>query len=398
MNLIITFTINLSIKNSNLKEIIKAFRQSILTCFQEIVIKVIQHFANEYMRDGTLAKLLKCSKVTWKTCKGAAFTSILTIFGKIKLPQLQVKNHDTGSRQYITRLLLGIKPMIRIPEITIKMIGLMGALAPYRVVKKIASMFTAVRFSLMTILRCIRKTGKSIVFDVDEEETNVFEADGTGIPIIKAGKRGKELKILAQRKRNSGIRIAGMNIDKYKSGWDELFSPLKEALKRFVNIFLITDGDTSPLDVLEGIKVILQRCLFHIPHETKYTLWQDKVKRKSEDWRYILGKIFEITNVKRIREDEGVAKNIIKWKRNLFTRLINFCSNKQYKNTTTYFRNAKKDLFSGIERRVLGGTISLIERVMRTVNMRINVGKWSPASALAVCKIRGAYYYNGFDI
>ena len=398
MEITIPLNIHLSIENSNLKEIIKAFRQSILTCFQATVIRVIQHFANQYMKDGTIAKLLNCSKVTWKTSKGAALTSILTIFGRIRLPQLQVENHDTGSRIYITRLLLGIKPMIRIPEITIKMIGLMGALSPYRVVKKIASMFTAVRFSLMTILRCVRKTGKGIVFDVDEKETNIFEADGTGIPIIRAGKRGRELKVLAQRRNKGSIRIAGMNIDRYKAGWEELFNPLKEALKKFVNIFLITDGDTTPLKALEGITVILQRCLFHIPYETKYTLWQDKVKRKSENWRYILGKIFEITNVKRIREDEGVGKNIIKWKRNLFTRLINYCAEKQYKNTTRYFRNARKDLFSGIERRVLGGTTSLIERVMRTVNMRINIAKWSPTSALAICKIRGAYYYNGFDV
>jgi len=67
------------------------------------------------MKDGTLAKLLNCSKVTWKTSKGAALTNLLTIFGRIRVPQLQVKNHDTGSRIYITRMLLGIEPRLRIP-------------------------------------------------------------------------------------------------------------------------------------------------------------------------------------------------------------------------------------------------------------------------------------------
>jgi len=69
-----------------------------------------------------------------------------------------------------------------------------------------------------------------------------------------------------------------------------------------------------------------------------------------------------------------------------------------YEHTAQYFSDAKEDLFSGIEKRVMGATLSYIERVMRTINMRINVAKWSSESALAVAKIRGAYYYNGFDV
>jgi hypothetical protein len=388
----------INIYSTNIKDIIQVFRESLRDCFQQIVHQVLVYFAHKYVNDGTISRLLKCSSVTWKTSKGASITSILTIFGKVQLPQLQVKNGDTGKRIYITRLLLGIKPYIRIPLITIKVLGLIGSLASYRVVRKIADIFTSAKISLMTIMRSIRKTGKMIDFKIDRRSTNIFEGDGTGIPILNIKKRGKELCVLAQRKRKGGIRIAGMNIASYKKGWKKLFEPLKESLKKFKEIFLITDGDTSPLEGLSGIKVILQRCLFHIAHETKYTLWKDKVKRKSKEWCYILSKILDITNVKRIREEEGVAKNIIKGKRNQFTRLINYCRKNGYCNTKAHLQNAKGDLFSGIERKVLGGTTSLIERVMRTINMRINIAKWTTESALAVCKIRGAYYYNGFDV
>ena len=34
---------------------------------------------------------------------------------------------------------------------------------------------------------------------------------------------------------------------------------------------------------------------------------------------------------------------------------------------------------------------------MRTVNLRVNVGKWSTKGALNDIKIRLAYYYNGFN-
>ncbi len=396
MKINFTLNINFELNEPNLKALIEAFKKSIFDCFQKAVIMALTNFAKEYMKDGTLAKMLGYSKVTWKTSKGSKTTSILTIFGRIKLPQLQVKT-ESGKRRYITRMLLGIEPRVRIPEITARMIGLMGSLASYRVVKKVASMFTYVKFSLMSILRCIRKTGKGIKFQIDEKQTNEFEADGTGVPIKKSGKRGKELKILAQRTKDRRIRIAGMEIDQYKKGWDRLFEPLKESLKRFAFIFLVTDGDTSPLDGLAGITVIIQRCLFHIGHEIKYTLWQDKVKRKGKIWRYVLARTLEITNVKRIYEEPGVLKNIIKWKRNLLTRLINYCKKRRIKNTFTFLENAYEDIFRGIERRISGGTTSLIERVMRTVNMRINIAQWSSESALAVAKIRGAYYYNGFD-
>jgi hypothetical protein len=189
-----------------------------------------------------------------------------------------------------------------------------------------------------------------------------------------------------------------MTIGQYKKGWKKLFEPLKAALKKFDMIFLVTDGDTSALACLAGITVIIQRCLFHIAHELKYTLWQDKVKLKSKIWRYILAKTLEITNIKRVYEEPGVLKNVVKWKRNQLTRLIKYCRKKKLKYTTPYLDNAKQDIFSGIERRITGGTTSLLERVMRTVNQRINIAQWTDESALAVAKIRGAYYYNGFDV
>ena len=54
-------------------------------------------------------------------------------------------------------------------------------------------------------------------------------------------------------------------------------------------------------------------------------------------------------------------------------------------------------MFTAVLNRLQGRTNSLVERVMRTVNFRINVGKWSEAGALNVTKLRLAYYYNGFD-
>jgi hypothetical protein len=394
----ISLNLNIEINSCKLKDIIEAFRKGMLNYFQDFVVQVLLHYAHYYIENGVLAKMINCKQVTWKTSKGNKKTKIMTIFGIIKIPQLQVKIKDTGSRKVITRILLGIEPRKIIPEITNKALGLMGSLATYRVVKKIAGIFTNVNFSLMTILRCVRKTGEMIKFDIDKKEKNEFDADGTGLPILNSGKRGKELKILAQRKKNGKIQVAGMAIGAYNSGWEKLFNPLIESLKTFKKIFLITDGDDCILKGIKGIKVILQRCLFHIPYEAKYTLWQDKIKRKTEHWIYILTKLIDICNVRKIKEDGSIAVKTIKNKKDELEKLIQYCKKHKAEKTSVYLENASKDIFSGIEKKVMGGATSLLERMMRTINMRINLGQWSTQSALAISKIRGAYYYNGFDL
>lgn len=396
MKIEFTIDINIDIDKPTLESIIKAFVKTIYPTFKKILEMVLRHFAEEYMNDGTLAKMLECKQLTRKTFTGKLTTMVITPFGKVILPQFQVK--ADGKKVNITRLLLGIEKWKRIPSITAKYIGLMGALAPLRVVNKFLELYTGTRLTLMSIVRSIRISAKEIKLEVKENASNVFEADGTGIPVIGTGKRGRELKVLAQRKKGEGIFISGMVIGSYKQGWDKLFKPLKPALKKFKEIFLLTDGDTSPLKSLKGIRVIIQRCLFHIGHEMKYTLWKDKVKRKSELWNEVMAKTLDVTSLRRIRENPEVCNKVIKEKKSQFEVLIKICKEHKLKNSATFLEKAKEDVFSGIEKRIGGGTTSLIERVMRTVNQRINVGKWSTASALSVAIIRGAYYYNGYDI
>jgi len=398
MEIKVNVNISIDIAEPSLKCILKAFVKTITPYFQKVVIQVIEYFATAYLGNGILRKMLKARTIHKKSFTGRNTTKITTPFGLIKLPQYQV-TIDGKKRRNITRLLLGIEKWKRIPLITEKYLGLLGALAPLRVVNKFASLFCGRKFSLMAIVRAMRNSAKKVKLGIDEKEQHVFEADGTGIPILRSGKRGRELKVLAQRKQNGGIRIAGMDIGTYeKGGWERLFEPLKKIMRKFKEIFLVTDGDTSLLDGLKGITVILQRCLFHIAHELKYTLWEDGVKRKSEAWQTALARTLEITMVKRIREEAAVCDKVIAAKKQKLKDLIIWCEAQGFEKTTTFLKNASGDIFSGIERRIGGGTTSLIERVMRTVNQRINVAKWSEESALAVAVLRGAYYYNGYDV
>jgi len=401
LNLQFCVTINLAVTGCTLKELVRCFKNAIGQLFQDIVTKALLYFATVYKEHGYLSEILGSSDLIWKSSKGFRLTTIHTIFGKIRVPQLQIQDRETGKKRYITRFLLGIEPRKRIPQCTREAWALTGALAPYRVAAKIISIFSGFKPTLINILRSVRSVGKEMSFEVDPTESNIFEADGTGVPILKAGKRGKELKFLAQRKKTWGIHIAGINLDYYKKGWDKIFVSIKAHIKAFGKVIIVTDGDISILKGLGNrVNMILQRCLWHIPHEVKYTLWKDKVKRKSDIWIKVLSEILDICRLRRITDekDEAVLNRIINIKLKALDKLIVYCQKEKLEHTASFLHNCRGDLFSGISQKIRGGTISLIERVMRTINQRINVGVWGHDGALGVAKIRAAYYYNGFDI
>ena len=130
----------------------------------------------------------------------------------------------------------------------------------------------------------------------------------------------------------------------------------------------------------------------------KYYLWKDEVARKSAEWFYIIGMLLDITSIRSLIYDEDKINTVIKIKTEHLEELIKYCDEKGLKHCVTYLQNAKPDMFTAFKNKLNGKTTSKVERVMRTVNLRINVGKWSPKGALNAAKVRLAHYYNGFDI
>jgi hypothetical protein len=115
----------------------------------------------------------------WKTRHGKE-TKILTVFQWVSMEQLQVQCKRCGHKMYITRKLLGIEPMKRIPAETYRKLGLVGSLTTYRVAKKIVTMF-GWAVDKMTIWKSVQKTASEIDFKVAEKELPLGEADGTGV-------------------------------------------------------------------------------------------------------------------------------------------------------------------------------------------------------------------------
>ena len=393
-------SLRIDISEPTLKAITQAYLQILPMLLGDFFQAVLRTFAEHFM--ALSKKPFFCERCgneeefVWKTRKGRP-TTLLSIFGLVKLAQLQVKCKRCGHKMYITRKLLGVEPRVKVPQETVMKLGLLGALTSFRVAQKIVGMFGWV-LDRMTIWRSVQRVGKEIRFDLDPNEHAMGQADGTGIPIRGIRKRGKELKVFVQLKRSGGVRVAGLAIGNYEGEWEKLFEPLLEALKRFKQFFLVTDGDTNILKALgDRVKVIFQRCLWHIPHQFKWYLWKDGVKHKSRRWIYALAELLEICALRSYVDDEKLIRQMVHRKEQRLSDLIGYCRQQGWNHCVTYLQNAAPDLFTGVLNRLQGRTVSLVERVMRTVNMRINVGKWSVEGALNATKIRLAYYYNGFD-
>ena len=393
------FRVNL--QQSDFPSIMKAFLMLLPQLLEDFFQKVLVGFGEYEMGLKKKSFACKCcgndTEFVWKTRHGKA-TNILTWFRWIALKQLQVRCKRCGSKQYITRMLLGMEPRKRVPDETRRKLALMGALTSYRVSAKIGKMFGWV-VDKMTIWKSVQQIGAEMDFVLDGNEEPRGEADGTGIGITGIPKRGKELKVLVQYKKGGGIRVAGIDIGNYNGLWEKLFQKSLEVIKGFKCPFLLlTDGDTSIFESLKGkVTILIQRCLWHIPYQAQYVLWKDAVKRKNEEWLHVVAELMEICAIRPLVDCQDTIQAMIASKRTRLEETIAYCREKGFTHTVSYLENARGDMFTAVENRLEGKTTSRVERLFRTVNMRVNVSKWSTEGALNVTKVRLAYYYNGFD-
>jgi len=387
------------LKDSSISTILAGFAALLPQLLMDFFQKVLVGFGEYAMALKKKPFACKCGNnadFIWKTRHGKK-TKIHGFYRWLELHQLQVQCKRCGSKMYITRKLLGMEPMKRIAPEIYRKLGLLGSLTTFRVAEKIGDMF-GWAVNKMTIWSAVQKTASEIDFKLDANELPHGEADGTGIGIKGIAKRGKELKVFIQYIKGGGVRVAGLDIGNYNGSWDKLFQNSIEAFKRFSCFLLLTDGDTTILDgVKDKVKILFQRCLWHLPHQAKYVLWQDAVKRKSADWLYVISELMEICAIRPFVDCRQTIERMVESKRKRLDEIIKYCKEQGHSSTVSYLENARPDMFTALEKRLNGKTTSRVERVMRTVNMRTSVSKWSKAGALNVTKVRLAYYYNGFD-
>ena len=70
--------------------------------------------------------------------------------------------------------------------------------------------------------------------------------------------------------------------------------------------------------------------MWHIPHQLKYTLWKDAVKRRSSDWKKILAEVMEISAIRTLVDDNKVIDGMVQSKKERLEAVIALCENNGY--------------------------------------------------------------------
>ena len=357
-----------------------------------MVSKVLIHYFEENYKNKDLAKLLDVKIVKKKTTK--KMTKFKTLFGDILVPQIQVRVIDFKGKERqmsITRILLGVSPMFQIPNFMKEIIAWIGSVSTFRVGHNIIRVLSNFKCSLMSVWNSVQWRASRIKLELSPDGTNETQADGTGIPTIKTGKRGSELKKIFQIKKDGTLHLIGMSIGKYKNvnDWKSIVSkPLLAIINKFGKVFVGTDGDKTIIETVLSLsnKVKIQFDIWHGFHQMKYYLWADGL---SKDYRSkIISHFYKKTMLLKCSTD----------KRDYFIKRYIFLlesaglskTASYLKSSMTYFYTYEKEGNSTLY-------TTKTERSMRTTNQRINVGVWSDDGALSVAKIRDAYYYNGIS-
>jgi len=395
MGYLINLETKLSIKveNSNFRSLTIAFLSVLGQLFEMYVSQVVLHYFEENYQNGKLAILLGVQSVSRKTTENT--TKFKTLFGDIRVPQIQVRvlGFDGKERQMsITRILLGVSPKFQIPDFMKELMGWIGSVSTYRVGHTIIGALTNFTCSLMSVWHSVKYYAKTIELKLHKNGTNEFEADGTGISTIVSGKRGSELKVVFQKTKAGSLHLVGIAIGKYKDAknWlSALSAPLKSGLEQFKKVILASDGDLAITETAEAIdkNVKIQKDRWHVFHQLKYYLWQDKVPKATQN--NIIKLVYKITLLltsfspaRRLQILGFVIKRLI---------------DNGYNHTATYLQSAMYGFYTCETEGNKNVYTTKTERSMRTTNQRVNVGVWSDDGALNVCKIRLAYYYNGIS-
>lgn len=393
----ITVNLEINIENSNILHLTKQFMCSLVTVFSDLVSQALLHYGAVYKESGELNELLGLAEedyLTWKSLNGQLQTRLITTFGKIKIPQLQIYIHSPNKKKRsknITRLLLGVPSYQRIPCFVKEMMGMLSSLSSYRTAQSCIDILWNWKFGLGSFRRAVSWLSERVTLGSRCGGTTEFVADGTGISTLKTGKRGSELKILAQWLLDGSLHVVSIGIGKYnsKADWEVLFAPLllvDEAQRKCLSVLM--DGCKSILAGAQSVhkRIRIQRDIWHICHQLKYYLWKDKVSKEHKI--ALIKNVFKAVNLSWRRSKSDCLE--------LLASIILFCDRQGYQHCRGYLMGCAEHLFTHEEAQLEHQNSSQIERMMRTVNQRMDIGVWSDKGALAVCKIRLAYFYNGW--
>jgi len=137
---------------------------------------------------------------------------------------------------------------------------------------------------------------------------------------------------------------------------------IKESLKALKARAIVHDGDMD----LTGCAMLIQRCLWHLPRQLHHFLWMDglNLHARKPYVKELLEALYHSDSVQAIKQS--------------YSKIISLLREKNLVHSMIHLKNAEKEVTIARENGLPYPTISPVEREMREINRRADVGvRWS---------------------
>lgn len=334
---------------------------------------------------------LVCSRCGLEHCGSADLVrrgwrkrQVLTQEGVVHFGLRQVTCRGCGRTWSPYAELLGLRSGQRVlEEVEEKLVGLVTQLS-YARTCEVAEHWLDVRVQPRSLHRWVQGRGEQLQLTPDAQ-SEVLLGDGTKIPSGGRTRLGEDVRIGFQfcgreevhGRNRAQMRVVGVGIG--RGSWAEAFpAELKPAL-------VVTDAEAGLREFVGAryAEARHQLCEWHVVHTLDWSLMEDRVPVKRRKWlRKLLGRILfrKTTQARKRRRYERFTRWIGKISRTAQQQLEQASSRILYEEASAEC------------------TTSLVERQMREVNRRMEVGvRWSDTGALNLLRLRLAQQHNPDD-
>ena len=317
---------------------------------------------NRYQRDNRQASFScpRCGRRRF-TRKGKRNRIYKCSLGKITIPVVQVRCSGCGHRFSPYKDEIGLSFAERSSQGLNDRQIILTCDVPYRKARDFIHLCLDVSLSPPTVRKLIDRKAATIRSRPVTADGKVVYEDSTK---AKAGikERGESLHLAITAAPGSCLSGRNQMIKEFLFLTTGSGDAIKERLKSLNSRAIVHDGDMD----LTGCAPLIQRCLWHLPHQLHHFLWQDGLGIEAR--RPYVKELITALHGSRS------AKKMI----GQYSKVIERLRSNGFDHASLHLERAKPEIHIALENKIFYSTTSPVEREMRELNRRSDVGvRWS---------------------
>jgi hypothetical protein len=295
--------------------------------------------------------------------KGKRIRIYKSVLGRSKIPILQVQCVNCGHRFCPYKDSIGLFFKERISQALKERQLKLTCHLSYKKAKKFVQSCLGISLSAMTIRKEIDRQADRIRSKPVSASGEIIYDDST---MVKAGTKERGVSIHLAVTAKPGKIISGRNtmikrLLFLKTGHAKT---IKETVKSLKAKGIVHDGDMD----LTGCAPLVQRCLWHLVHQLKHFLWLDGLPHQEKEpyVKELIDILFGSRTVQIMKEQ--------------YQNFLEKLKSSQLFNSFGHLKHAQDEIATSRENRFDYHTTSPVEREMREINRRADIGvRWSIA-------------------